>query len=84
MRLEDALKELLFSKWGETKETESILRSVNSHEALLDAVKAQHDAIDILFAMLIKQDIKFYPTKSGKPWEAVLKGNNAIAQAEEK
>lgn len=49
---------------------------------LLEACKAQHDAIDLLFAMLIKRDPKFFPSKSGKPWEAIVKGNEAIAAAE--
>lgn len=52
---------------------------------MLEVLKAQHDAIDILFAMLI--DItpypkKFFPSKSGKPWEAILKGNAVIDKAE--
>lgn len=49
---------------------------------LLKACKLQHDAIDILFARLIELDHSFYPSKSGKPWEAILAGNAAIRQAE--
>jgi hypothetical protein len=50
---------------------------------LLTACKAQHDAIDILFALLIdKTNAEFLPSKSGKPWEAILLGNAAIANAE--
>lgn len=48
---------------------------------LLEACEAQHEAIDILFAMLIEARTGFLPTKSGKPWEACLKGNAAIAKA---
>jgi len=51
-------------------------------EKLLEACKAQHDAIDLLFAMLIKLDPNFFPSKSGKPWEAVALGNEAIKLAE--
>lgn len=48
---------------------------------LLDACKIQHQAIDRLFAELIQRDKTFFPSKSGLPWEAVLKGNAAIAKA---
>ena len=48
---------------------------------LLKACKAQHEAIDLLFAMLIKVDPNFFPSKSGKPWEAVVLGNAAINMA---
>jgi len=51
-------------------------------EKLLEACKAQHDAIDLLFAMLIKLDSNFFPSKSGKPWEAIRLGNEAIKLAE--
>jgi hypothetical protein len=49
---------------------------------LLEACKAQHQAIDMLFAMLIQRDPDFFPSQSGAPWEAVLKGNAARAKAE--
>ena len=49
---------------------------------LLEACKAQHDAIDRLFAELIRRDPNFFPSKSGQPWEAIRKGNQAIAEAE--
>src|SRR4051812_22993780 len=53
---------------------------------LLDACKAQHVAIDQLFAMLIsltsKSEQPFYPSRSGQPWQAVLAGNAAVAKAE--
>lgn len=51
-------------------------------EQLLEACKAQHEAIDLLFARLIQLDPSFFPSKSGKPWEAMVKGNEAIAAAE--
>jgi len=51
-------------------------------KVLLKACKAQHDAIDLLFARLIALDPKFFPSKSGKPWEAVLLANTAIKTAE--
>lgn len=55
---------------------------------LLDACRAQQEAIDRLMAMLIALtgqnglDDVFLPSKSGQPWEAVLAGNAAIAKAE--
>lgn len=49
---------------------------------LLEACKAQHEAIDLLFARLIQLDPNFFPSKSGKPWEATKKGHAAIAAAE--
>ncbi len=49
---------------------------------LLEACRQQHKAIDTLFAMLIDCDKTFLPTRSGKPWEAFLAGNAAIAEAE--
>lgn len=52
--------------------------------ALLAACKAQHEAIDRLFAMLIEvtgDRQPFYPSESGQPWEAVLIGNAAILKA---
>ncbi len=48
---------------------------------LLEACKAQHDALDTLFAMLIATKPDFFPSKSESPWEALLKGNAAIAKA---
>jgi hypothetical protein len=57
---------------------------------LLSACKAQHLAIDLLFAALVNETTKpprvlrkmFYPSQSGQPWEALLQGNAAIAKAE--
>ena len=52
--------------------------------ALLAACKAQHEAIDRLFALLISNDSGFFPSKSGPPWQAMIQGNAAIALAEAK
>ncbi len=49
---------------------------------LYEACKAQHDAIDILLARLIELDHNFFPSKSGKPWEAIIQGNKALAKVE--
>ena len=62
---------------------DEVILYVNSHEALLNACKKQHDAIDYLFALLIEKDRKFRPSKSFA-WGACLEGNEAIRQAEEK
>lgn len=56
---------------------------------LLAACKAQHEAIDRLFAMLIvatrsghvRTEKGFMPTESGQPWDALVAGNAAIAKA---
>ena len=50
---------------------------------LLEACEAQHRAIDMLFAMLISKVDGFFPSKSGKPWEAILAGKAAIAKTEQ-
>lgn len=53
---------------------------------LLAACKAQHDAIDILFAMIIAAtkpgEEPFYPSQSGRPWAALQLGNKAVKRAE--
>lgn len=49
---------------------------------LLEACKAQHQAIDRLFAELVKCDPDFFPSKSGQPWEACKKGNAVIKRME--
>jgi hypothetical protein len=48
---------------------------------LLAACKAQHNAIDILLAMLIERDSSFMPSKS-VVWPALVLGNAAISKAE--
>lgn len=67
---------------------ELILRGCNNHKTLLDACKEQHEAIDRLFAMLIRTTAhdtltSFFPSKSGQPWEALYQGGAAIEQANE-
>lgn len=52
---------------------------------LLAACKAQHKALDILFAMLIARSPigePFQPSKSGEPWDAMLAGLAAITKAQ--
>jgi hypothetical protein len=50
---------------------------VLTESELLAAVKAQHTAIDILFAQLIGLDNKFMPSQS-PAWPAVVRGKMAI------
>jgi len=59
-----------------------ICKRINNFDDLLSACKAQHKAIDILFALLIEKDEKFFPSKSGLPWKAIQQGNRAIEDAE--
>lgn len=47
---------------------------------MLAALKAQHEAIDVLLAMVIGLDKTFLPTKSSV-WPKLLQGKAAIDQA---
>lgn len=70
--------------------SEADARLIAAAPELLAACKAQHEAIDRLFAMLIgltrehTPDAHFFPTKSGQPWGACQQGNAAIAKAEDR
>ena len=44
---------------------------------LFDASEAQHQGLDILLGKVASLDKDFYPSKSGLPWAALLKGNAA-------
>lgn len=48
---------------------------------LIEACKAQHRAIDILFAMLATAKPDFLPSKSGEPWDAAQKGHAVLRKA---
>lgn len=48
---------------------------------LLEACKAQHQAIDSLLARIIELDREFRPSQS-REWPMLLQGNDAIAKAE--
>lgn len=61
--------------------TQANARLIAAAPALLEACEAQHQAIDILFALLIQKDKSFYPSKSGKPWDALIQANAARAKA---
>ena len=63
-------------------DSEANARLIASAPELLEACKQQHEAIDRLFAMLIVKTQNFYPSKSGQPWEACVRGNEAIARVE--
>jgi exonuclease VII small subunit len=58
------------------------------NQELLEAARAQHNAIDILFARLIMlsgrhtPEEPFFPSTSGLPWEAMMRGQAAIEAAE--
>ncbi len=60
-------------------ENDGRLKAVASD--LLAACKAQHQAIDWLFAQLITRDHSFFPSES-PAWPAVIQGNAAIEKAE--
>lgn len=59
-------------------------RLIAAAPELLEACKAQHEAIDRLLAQIIGLDQTFLPTRSGQPWQAMIQGNAAIAKAEGK
>jgi len=65
-------------------ETKGNAGLVKAAPKMYGALKAQHQAIDILFAMLIERDKTFFPSKSGQPWEAIVEGNKALAEVEGK
>ena len=48
---------------------------------LLEASKLQHEAIDMLFAELVKRDPGFYPTRHCA-WDAARRGHIAISVTE--
>lgn len=54
-------------------------RLIAAAPALLEACKAQHEAIDRLFAVLISNLPMYLPSESGQPWDALKQGNTAIA-----
>ena len=50
-------------------------------EEMLEALKAQHRAIDVLMAALIWKDKEFMPTQSSV-WPSVVLGAETIRRAE--
>lgn len=44
----------------------------------IEALQAQHNAIDYLMARVIALDHSFLPSKSGLPWAAMLQGLDAM------
>jgi hypothetical protein len=69
---------------GHESETDANARLISAAPELLEACRAQHEAIDRLFAALIACDKDFLPSRSGQPWEALKAGHAAIAAAEGK
>jgi len=55
----------------------SVNLSTVQAQFILKALKGQHDAIDILLAMVIVRDESFRPTQS-RVWPAVTGGHEAI------
>jgi len=62
----------------------SLKYSKETFAEMYEALRVQHDAMDILFTMLIVRDQTFLPSQSGEPWEALLQGNAALDKAEGK
>ena len=59
-----------------------LLVCIKQRRKLLNACKAQHRAIDNLFALLIAKNGKFLPSESGQPWKALIQGNKVIENEE--
>jgi len=49
---------------------------------LLKACKEAHKAIDHLFAILAIVERGFLPSRSGQPWDAIVRLNAVMAKAE--
>lgn len=64
-------------------ETHANARLMAAAPDLLEACQKQHDALDLLLAMLAERDRNFFPSESAA-WPAILAGNAAIAKAEGK
>jgi hypothetical protein len=58
---------------------EFIVRACNSHDALIEKLKAQFHAVDWLMAKLIEADPTFMPSKS-QIWDSI-KGTHEILAA---
>jgi hypothetical protein len=58
------------------------------NQELLEACRAQHNALDTLMAQLIiltrrhTPEEPFFPSKSGMPWEAMTRAHAVIQEAE--
>lgn len=65
------------------KEAKANAQLIAAAPDLLEACKAQYEAIDRLFALLILKNTGFYPSKSGQPWKAIKQGRQAITEAEQ-
>lgn len=68
---------------GEVARGEAVAAHLASRvPQLVQALRAQHEAIDRLFAMLIAKTMHaekpFYPSESGQPWDAMQAGKKAI------
>jgi hypothetical protein len=70
---------------GESARGAAVRRLQQAIPQMLTALRAQHQAIDTLFALLIAKTMHaekpFYPSESGQPWEAIQAGKKAIEAA---
>ncbi len=73
--------EAYFAAGHPESEMDANARLMAAAPDLLAACRAQHEAIDRLFAALIELGKDFYPSRSGQPWDAMVAGNAAIAKA---
>lgn len=56
-------------------------KAAEGSKVLLDACRAQHEAMDTLFALLVDADPLFRPSQSGQPWQAMVQATKAITDA---
>lgn len=66
----------------DVENAELIIKACRHHQKLVDVVEKQHKAIDSLLTLASSTSPEFMPSKSGKPWEALLAGNRLIAEIE--
>ena len=64
-----------------TEEHEANARLIAAAPDLLVVAEEYHTALDLLFSKLIVLDPTFFPSQSGQPWDAVVKGHAVIAAA---
>lgn len=65
--------------------SDEVFVPIEEVDVMLRALRAQHEAIDRLFARLIEaqrqDDPPFFPSESGQPWEALLFGKKVLDAA---
>lgn len=73
---------IAFASFSAHRGSPGLFAQMASAPELFEVVKAQHEAIDRLFAMLVSKSAavgpRFFPSKCGQPWEAAVAGSALI------